>query len=92
MVISFFFPSIDSSSGRAQRNQAEKNRRDKLNKSVQQLGEHVKDVAGGSKRVDKTAILRLSAHGLRVEYGKRTFNFRFHYSQLYNKDVRRPNI
>lgn len=65
----------DSSNGRAQRNQAEKNRRDKLNKSVQQLGCHVRPIAGTSKRVDKTAILRLSAHGLRIEYGKHAWIF-----------------
>lgn len=67
--MSFAFIS-GSSNGRAQRNQAEKNRRDKLNKSVQQLGCHVRPIAGTSKRVDKTAILRLSAHGLRIEYSK----------------------
>lgn len=59
-----------SSNGREARNRAEKNRRDKLNKSIQELAGRVRNVAGSSKRIDKTGILRFSAHGLRIEYGK----------------------
>lgn len=68
----FFFFSISncSSNGREARNRAEKNRRDKLNKSIQELAGRVRNVAGSSKRIDKTGILRFSAHGLRIEYGK----------------------
>nr|AUO38590.1 methoprene-tolerant [Sitodiplosis mosellana] len=57
-----------SSNGREARNRAEKNRRDKLNKSIQELAGRVRNVAGSSKRIDKTGILRFSAHGLRIEY------------------------
>ncbi|XP_031632407.1 aryl hydrocarbon receptor nuclear translocator-like protein 2, partial [Contarinia nasturtii] len=57
-----------SSNGREARNKAEKNRRDKLNKSIQELAGHVRNVAGSSKRIDKTGILRFSAHGLRIDY------------------------
>lgn len=72
MFSSFF--SICSSNGREARNRAEKNRRDKLNKSIQELAGRVRNVAGSSKRIDKTGILRFSAHGLRIEYGKFNHN------------------
>lgn len=66
---------IYSSNGREARNRAEKNRRDKLNKSIQELAGRVRNVAGSSKRIDKTGILRFSAHGLRIEYGMYCFIF-----------------
>lgn len=66
-----------SSNGREARNRAEKNRRDKLNKSIQELAGRVRNVAGSSKRIDKTGILRFSAHGLRIEYGNKRFSIFF---------------
>ncbi|XP_035792518.1 uncharacterized protein LOC118466828 isoform X3 [Anopheles albimanus] len=54
--------------GREARNRAEKNRRDKLNGSIQELSAMVPHVAESPRRVDKTAVLRFSAHGLRVDY------------------------
>lgn len=58
------------SNGREARNRAEKNRRDKLNGSIQELSTMVPHVHDAPRRVDKTAVLRLSAHGLRINYGK----------------------
>lgn len=57
------------SSGREARNRAEKNRRDKLNNSIAELSSMVDHVADSPRRVDKTAVLRFSAHGLRIKYG-----------------------
>ncbi|XP_037034497.1 neuronal PAS domain-containing protein 2-like isoform X1 [Bradysia coprophila] len=57
-----------SNNGREARNKAEKNRRDKLNNSIQELSTMVPHVAESPRRVDKTAVLRFSAHGMRVEY------------------------
>uniref|UniRef100_A0AAG5DE98 Methoprene-tolerant protein n=1 Tax=Anopheles atroparvus TaxID=41427 RepID=A0AAG5DE98_ANOAO len=57
-----------SRNGREARNRAEKNRRDKLNGSIQELSAMVPHVAESPRRVDKTAVLRFSAHGLRVDY------------------------
>lgn len=54
--------------GREARNRAEKNRRDKLNGSIQELSGMVPHVAESPRRVDKTAVLRFSAHALRVDY------------------------
>ncbi|XP_019543232.2 basic helix-loop-helix ARNT-like protein 1 isoform X2 [Aedes albopictus] len=54
--------------GREARNRAEKNRRDKLNGSIQELSGMVPHVAESPRRVDKTAVLRFSAHALRVKY------------------------
>ncbi|UYV72715.1 Met [Cordylochernes scorpioides] len=51
---------------RAQRNQAEKQRRDKLNAYISELATIVPMVAMASKRLDKTSILRLSAAHLRI--------------------------
>jgi uncharacterized protein YciW len=59
-----------TSNGREARNRAEKNRRDKLNGSIQELSTMVPHVAESPRRVDKTAVLRFSAHGLRVNYGE----------------------
>lgn len=70
-IIQYFLLIIYSSSnGREARNRAEKNRRDKLNYSIQELSTMVNHVANSPRRVDKTAVLRFSAHGLRIEYGK----------------------
>lgn len=63
--------SLLSRNGREARNRAEKNRRDKLNGSIQELSAMVPHVAESPRRVDKTAVLRFSAHGLRVDYGKK---------------------
>lgn len=57
------------SNGREARNRAEKNRRDKLNNSIQELSTMVPHVAESPRRVDKTGVLRFSAHGLRMRYG-----------------------
>ncbi|XP_011183338.2 uncharacterized protein LOC105212782 [Zeugodacus cucurbitae] len=57
-----------SNSGREARNRAEKNRRDKLNGSIQELSTMVPHVAESPRRVDKTAVLRFAAHGLRLQY------------------------
>ncbi|KAL5277524.1 hypothetical protein ACFFRR_002634 [Megaselia abdita] len=54
--------------GREARNRAEKNRRDKLNGSIQELTTMVPHVAESPRRVDKTAVLRYAAHGLRLQY------------------------
>lgn len=59
---------FSNSNGREARNRAEKQRRDKLNGSIQQLSTMVPHVAESSRRVDKTAVLRFSAHGLRIHY------------------------
>lgn len=58
---------------REARNRAEKQRRDKLNSSVNELSTMVPHVVDSPKKVDKTAVLRFAAHGLRVDYG--TFSF-----------------
>ncbi|KAG5677002.1 hypothetical protein PVAND_006792 [Polypedilum vanderplanki] len=62
--------------GREARNRAEKHRRDKLNGSIQELSSMVPHVAESPRRVDKTAVLRFSAHGLRIDYvfGKQKSN------------------
>lgn len=57
-------------SGREARNRAEKNRRDKLNGSIQELSTMVPHVAESPRRVDKTAVLRFAAHGLRLQHGE----------------------
>lgn len=67
----YFYSSLYySSNGREARNRAEKNRRDKLNGSIQELSMMVPHVADSPRRVDKTAVLRFSAHTLRINYGK----------------------
>lgn len=57
-----------STNGREARNRAEKNRRDKLNGAIQDLALMVPHVADSARRVDKTAILRLAAHGFRLNH------------------------
>lgn len=65
------FYSVYSNNGREARNKAEKHRRDKLNNSIQELSTMVPHVAESPRRVDKTAVLRFSAHGMRIDYGKK---------------------
>ncbi|XP_054726986.1 uncharacterized protein LOC129236786 [Anastrepha obliqua] len=55
-------------SSREARNLAEKNRRDKLNASIQELASMVPHVASSTRRPDKTGILRSATHGLRLQY------------------------
>ncbi|XP_077301658.1 uncharacterized protein LOC143922307 [Arctopsyche grandis] len=50
------------------RNKAEKQRRDRLNKSINELATLLPLVAESSKKIDKTGILRLTAHNLRQEH------------------------
>lgn len=73
-IINFFVLILNysyySNNGREARNKAEKNRRDKLNNSIQELSSMVPHVAESPRRVDKTAVLRFSAHGLRLGHGK----------------------
>lgn len=71
-LIIFFFLFFHFSNSRVIRNEAEKKRRDKLNALIQDLLMLVPHVAESPRRVDKTAVLRFSAHGLRINYGKRT--------------------
>lgn len=64
---------VDSSAssainGREARNLAEKQRRDKLNASINELTKMVPHVAGCHRRFDKTAVLRFATHGLRLQY------------------------
>ncbi|KAI8124354.1 hypothetical protein FF38_08919 [Lucilia cuprina] len=54
--------------GREARNLAEKQRRDKLNASIGTLAKMVPHAADSPKRLDKTGILRLTTHGLRLQY------------------------
>uniref|UniRef100_A0A1I8PEH5 Methoprene-tolerant protein n=1 Tax=Stomoxys calcitrans TaxID=35570 RepID=A0A1I8PEH5_STOCA len=54
--------------GREARNLAEKQRRDKLNASINELAKMVPHVADCPRRLDKTAVLRFATHGLRLQY------------------------
>ncbi|XP_073830605.1 uncharacterized protein [Musca autumnalis] len=54
--------------GREARNLAEKQRRDKLNASINELAKMVPHVADCPRRLDKTAVLRFACHGLRLQY------------------------
>ncbi|XP_016984410.1 uncharacterized protein LOC108048345 [Drosophila rhopaloa] len=58
----------DPANGREARNLAEKQRRDKLNASIQELATMVPHAAESSRRLDKTAVLRFATHGLRLQY------------------------
>ncbi|XP_016961627.1 uncharacterized protein LOC108032281 [Drosophila biarmipes] len=60
--------SADPANGREARNLAEKQRRDKLNASIQELATMVPHAAESSRRLDKTAVLRFATHGLRLQY------------------------
>ncbi|XP_064537160.1 neuronal PAS domain-containing protein 2 isoform X2 [Drosophila montana] len=57
-----------ASNGREARNLAEKQRRDKLNASIQELATMVPHAAESTRRLDKTAVLRFATHGLRLQY------------------------
>lgn len=57
-----------AANGREARNLAEKQRRDKLNASIQELATMVPHAAESTRRLDKTAVLRFATHGLRLEY------------------------
>ncbi|KAM3968449.1 juvenile hormone resistance protein II [Aphomia sociella] len=48
------------------RNKAEKQRRDKLNQSIAELASMVPPVVAASRKIEKTGILRLTAHYLRA--------------------------
>ncbi|KAJ0183930.1 hypothetical protein K1T71_000353 [Dendrolimus kikuchii] len=48
------------------RNKAEKQRRDKLNQSIAELASMVPTVVAAKRKIDKTGILRLTAHYLRA--------------------------
>ncbi|KAL9878715.1 germ cell-expressed bHLH-PAS isoform 1-T18 [Glossina fuscipes fuscipes] len=65
-----------TNSGREARNRAEKNRRDRLNGSIQELSTLVPHVAESPRRVDKIAVLRFATHGLRLKhvFGKTSSN------------------
>lgn len=53
------------------RNKAEKMRRDRLNQSVAELASMVPPVVAARRKIDKTTVLRLTAHYLRAhQYGK----------------------
>lgn len=54
--------------GREARNLAEKQRRDKLNNSINELMKMVPHVADSSRRMDKSAVLRFATHGLRLQH------------------------
>ncbi|XP_020812216.1 uncharacterized protein LOC110187143 [Drosophila serrata] len=60
--------SAEAANGREARNLAEKQRRDKLNASIQELATMVPHAAESSRRLDKTAVLRFATHGLRLQY------------------------
>lgn len=55
-------------SSREARNLAEKQRRDKLNASINELAKMVPHVVDAPRRMDKTAVLRFATHGLRLQY------------------------
>lgn len=55
------------------RNKAEKQRRDRLNKSINELATLVPLVAESSRKIDKTGVLRLTAYDLRKEHGGLAF-------------------
>ncbi|XP_028032150.1 circadian locomoter output cycles protein kaput-like isoform X2 [Bombyx mandarina] len=57
-------PKVESP--RELRNKAEKQRRDKLNQSIAELASMVPPVVASNKKIDKTGVLRLTAHYLRA--------------------------
>lgn len=63
-------------SPRELRNKAEKQRRDKLNQSIAELASMVPPVMAAKRKIDKTGVLRLTAHYLRAhQYGMRSYIF-----------------
>ncbi|XP_013140025.1 PREDICTED: hypoxia-inducible factor 1-alpha-like isoform X2 [Papilio polytes] len=59
------FPTLKGETPRELRNKAEKQRRDKLTKSINELSKIVPPVLAMNRKVDKTSVLRLTAHYLR---------------------------
>ncbi|KAG6446552.1 hypothetical protein O3G_MSEX004474 [Manduca sexta] len=59
-------PSTSKDNPREIRNKAEKQRRDKLNRSIADLASTVPPVVAASRKIDKTGVLRLTAHYLRA--------------------------
>lgn len=74
MIIEFCFfcfaCRIPFSGSRECRNKAEKNRRDKMNSNVKEMGAINPLVVNAPKRVDKTSTLRLSAGFIRLHESK----------------------
>lgn len=68
MFVFFFF-----SSSRESRNNAEKIRRYKLNTCITQLSQLVPFISNSPKKMEKTAVLRLSAAYLRLSQSKYTY-------------------
>ncbi|XP_013179532.1 PREDICTED: nuclear receptor coactivator 3-like isoform X2 [Papilio xuthus] len=58
-------PTLKGESPRDLRNKAEKQRRDKMNKAIKELSKIVPPVQAMTRKVDKTSVLRLTAHYLR---------------------------
>lgn len=58
---------LQKQNDREARNLAEKQRRDKLNASINELSKMVPH-SSSTRRLDKTAVLRFAAHGLRLQY------------------------
>lgn len=68
--IYYIFHFFNSDNPREIRNRAEKQRRDKLNQSIAELASMVPPVVASSRKIDKTGVLRLTAHYLRAhQYG-----------------------
>lgn len=63
-------PYFPVSASRTLRNQAEKQRRDKLNYHVSEIASLVPFVERAQKKVDKTSVLRLAASYLRMHQGR----------------------
>lgn len=67
------------------RNRAEKMRRDRLNQSVAELAAMVPPVVAARRKIDKTTVLRLTAHYLRAhQYGQYTVSKTIEIIVLYN--------
>ncbi|GBO16701.1 hypothetical protein AVEN_268950-1 [Araneus ventricosus] len=62
----YIFFSLSSSAVRLQRNQAEKQRRDRLNGYISELATLVPMVKNSTKPVDKVSVLRLAAAHMRL--------------------------
>lgn len=77
-LIKFYFVILIFSNGREARNRAEKNRRDKLSNSVHILSQMIPEVRDSPRRVDKTAVLRFAAHGIRLDYSEYTHRANIH--------------
>ena len=60
------FVLFDGSSSREMRNRAEKQRRDKFNSYISEMGSLVSVVASAPRKLDKTSTLRLCANFIRI--------------------------